>query len=62
MHDLNLASLYSDEIILLEKGKIIDKGEPARVITRENIKKVYNIEVDIIRNTSNGAPYVMPVV
>lgn len=62
MHDLNLASLYSDEIILLEKGKIIDKGEPSIVITRENIKKVYNIEVDIIRNTSNGAPYVMPVV
>lgn len=62
MHDLNLASLYSDEIILLERGRIIEQGKPEKVITRENIKKTYNIDVDIIRNTSNGAPYVMPVV
>ncbi|WP_040214296.1 ABC transporter ATP-binding protein [Clostridium polynesiense] len=62
MHDLNLASLYSDEIILVEKGSIIDKGEPSKVITKSNIKRVYDIDVDIIRNTSNGSPYIIPIV
>ena len=59
MHDLNLASLYSDEIILLSNGKILATGSPSKVITRENIKNVYGIDVDIIRNTSNGSPYIL---
>ncbi|MGM9975130.1 MAG: ABC transporter ATP-binding protein [Clostridiaceae bacterium] len=59
MHDLNLASLYSDEIILLNKGSVLATGSPSKVITRENIKNVYGIEVDIIRNTSNGSPYIL---
>ena len=59
MHDLNLASLYSDEIILLNKGSILATGSPSNVITRENIKNVYGIDVDIIRNTTNGSPYIL---
>ena len=53
IHDLNLAAKYSNQIIFLEKGKIYGAGKPAEVFTRENIKKIYGVEVDIINNSEN---------
>lgn len=53
IHDLNLAAKYSDQIIFLEKGRIYNAGKPTEVITRENIKKIYGVEVDITNNSGN---------
>lgn len=50
VHDLNMAMKYSDKIILLEKGKVISEGIPKEVLTKDNIKKVYDIEVDILND------------
>ena len=38
----------SNEAIFLDKGKILEKGEPKTIIREENIKKVYKIESEII--------------
>ena len=57
-HDLNLASQYCDELILLSHGKIYSVGGPEEVLTEENIKEVYNTEVIIKRNTITDRPYV----
>ena len=35
IHDLNLAALYCDRIIFLYQGKIIDRGTPEEVLTKE---------------------------
>ncbi|MEI3169090.1 MAG: ABC transporter ATP-binding protein [Lachnospiraceae bacterium] len=40
IHDLNLAALYCDRIIFLYQGKIVDRGTPEEVLTKENIRKV----------------------
>ncbi|KXZ40675.1 iron complex transport system ATP-binding protein [Alkalithermobacter thermoalcaliphilus JW-YL-7 = DSM 7308] len=61
LHDLNLALAYSDEIFLLNKGKIVSKGDPHKVLTEENIKNVYNMKVNIIKNPLTGNPYIIPV-
>lgn len=61
LHDLNLALQYSDYLVLLDKGKIIVKGAPDEVLTEKNIKKVYNIDVCIIKNPINGKPHIIPV-
>jgi len=58
IHDLNLASRFSDKIILLHKGKIYDAGEPAKVLTQENIRTVYGVEVEI---NNSGTPYIIPL-
>lgn len=44
-HDLNLASRYCDELIMLENGKIFISGRPEEVITSGNIEAVYGISV-----------------
>ncbi len=59
LHDINLASRYSDTIILLNKGKVIAKGSPRAVITKENIEKIYDVEVTVLFD-NNHLPYIMP--
>lgn len=49
-HDLNLASEFADEIILLEKGKILAKGTPQKVLTTENLREVFNVKVLLDEN------------
>jgi iron complex transport system ATP-binding protein len=61
LHDLNLAMQYSDYLILLEKGRVKAKGTPEKVLTEENIKRVYNIEVCILKNPINQKPYIIPI-
>jgi len=48
LHDLQLASMYCDKLVLLNKGVIEAIGKPKEVLTRERILKTYNVNVDII--------------
>lgn len=50
IHDINLAAKYSYSVILLSKGKIVDIGKPADVINKQNIKNVYNVDVEIVNH------------
>lgn len=59
-HDLNLASQYSDKLILLNKGKIVSMGLPDRVLTSENIRSIYQIETVVKKNPITNFPYVVP--
>jgi len=60
VHDLNLASRYTDRVIIMKEGKIFDAGNPSDVLTPENIRSVYNVEAKVI--IQNGeVPYIVPV-
>jgi iron complex transport system ATP-binding protein len=59
IHDLNLASRYSDKIIMLNSGKIFSAGDPASVLTAENIKHVYGVEALV--NNHHERPYILPI-
>lgn len=54
IHDLNLAALYCDRIILMAKGEIVDYGTPEEVLTQENILTYYGIDSQITKNTATG--------
>ena len=53
-HDLNLASEFADEIIMLRDGAIAAKGEPEKVLTAENVREVFSVEVMLDRNPASG--------
>lgn len=57
IHDINLASRYSDEVIMLNEGQIVGIGSPEEVITKENIEFAYNIKVVIEKNKYTDAIY-----
>ena len=48
MHDLNLAARYSDKLVMLREGQIFAAGRPASVLTRENVREVYGVDVEAI--------------
>lgn len=59
MHDLNLASRFSNKMIFLNGGKIYDAGKPEKVLTERNIRKVYGVEAIVNKNA--GYFHVTPI-
>jgi iron complex transport system ATP-binding protein len=53
-HDLNLASEFADEIILLKNGAIAAKGAPEKVLTTGNLQQVFNVKVLLDENPASG--------
>jgi iron complex transport system ATP-binding protein len=61
LHDLNLASRYSDELILIDNGNIVSKGTPIEVLTYQNIEKVYNMKVLVQESPVDKKPLIIPI-
>jgi iron complex transport system ATP-binding protein len=61
IHDVNLASLYAERIVMLADGGICADGPPRQVITVENIRDVYRAHVTVSKHPQTGAPLVHPV-
>ena len=61
MHDLNLASRFSDRMLMLKQGSIFTVGTPDAVLTEENIKSVYGIKTQVT-NSVLGSPQVTPLI
>ena len=59
IHDLNLASLFCDSLIILKDGRFIEKGSPKEVINEKNIKSIYNLDCKVCYN-ENDKPYIIP--
>jgi iron complex transport system ATP-binding protein len=60
-HDFNLAARYCDSIILLKDGKIVAVGKSDEVLTRENIKNIFNIDTIVKRNPLTKSLYALPI-
>lgn len=56
LHDLNLAARFSHNIIMLARGHIHDQGAPVKVITKANLKAVFDIEATIINDPVHDVP------
>lgn len=59
MHDLTVAGLYPDRLMLLSDGEVLNHGSAQEVLTEENIKAAYGAEVRVI-DDGNG-PIVVPL-
>lgn len=61
LHDLNLASAYSNRIVLLDKGIVFKEGSPEEVLTYQNIEAVYKTIILVNNNPVTGKPNVVLV-
>ena len=50
IHDMNIAATYCDKLILLEEGNIVSIGTPAEVLSKENFKNIFGVEVYLSTN------------
>lgn len=60
LHDLLLVQVYSDETILLEKGKVLAHGPTTTVICEETLRTVYRVEAHMIHDNSLGRDLWLP--
>ena len=62
-HNINLAARYASRILLLDRGRVAAEGEPAAVLTRETVERVYRWPVVVERHPGpgrdEGAPQVV---
>ena len=59
LHDLNLVSIFSDRITLLDQGIIVADGSPHEVLVREQLTSVYGVPLDIIQHPHKNIPLVL---
>ena len=59
IHDLNIASRYSDSIIMMKHGAIASAGKPETVLTSRNLESVYGVKATV--KTIDEKPHVIPL-
>lgn len=59
LHDLNLASRYCNELIILQQGRIFTEGSPTSVLTTQTIKDVFGLETLIHSHPEQDYPVVI---
>ncbi len=55
-HNINLVIPYSQRLMFLKEGKIRALGKPEKLITKENIKEVFDADVEIRENIHSKLP------
>ena len=58
IHDLALATRFMDRLVLMHEGAIAAEGQPAEVLTLENLARIYRIET--ITGENGGDRFVLP--
>jgi len=53
LHDIEQASRYADEIVVLSDGMVVSRGPPAEIITADLLAEVFGIEA-IVETDSQG--------
>ncbi|MEO8603157.1 MAG: ABC transporter ATP-binding protein [bacterium] len=61
LHDLNIAALYCDQLVLLDQGAVAHTGSATQVLTYANLTAVYGTEVYVALNDITGALNVLPL-
>ncbi len=59
IHDLNLASRFSDKLVMLKGGKVYAAGSPDELINEGNISRIYGIEAVVMRSLDK--PCIVPL-
>ncbi|MFZ5447792.1 MAG: ABC transporter ATP-binding protein [Thermodesulfobacteriota bacterium] len=55
-HDLNLAAMYGEQLLLMQEGKSIHSGPPKEVLTYEKLEKAYGCPVLVDTNPLGQVP------
>jgi iron complex transport system ATP-binding protein len=59
LHDLNLATLFADRIIVLDRGRVAADGPPGAVVTDAVLERVFGVTAAVGR-VPGGTPFVLP--
>lgn len=58
LHDISQAVEISDKIVIIHEGNKLAEGNPIEVVTSDTMKKVYNVNCDLIHTHCREKPIV----
>jgi iron complex transport system ATP-binding protein len=59
LHDLNLASLYFERLVVLSSGRVAADGPPSDVVNRDVLQTVFRAPLQVISHPATGLPQVL---
>ena len=59
MHDITLAAMYADHIIVMQNGRILLSGASAQVVHSPELKSAFDNRINVF-TLDSGRPVVMP--
>ena len=60
VHDLNLASMYAEQVLMLRDGSPVAVGTPESIFTPQQLEAVYNVPFEVVQ-LSSGRLVVVPL-
>ena len=54
LHDLNHAAMFCDRIAVMQGGRIVALGTPAKVLEPQRLLEVFGVTVDVERDSAGG--------
>ncbi|MEV5101818.1 ABC transporter ATP-binding protein [Streptomyces massasporeus] len=61
LHDLNLATRYSDNLVVMREGSVLAQGHPRDVITAELLEEAFGLKARVIDDPVGDRPLIVPI-
>ncbi|WTP83504.1 ABC transporter ATP-binding protein [Streptomyces sp. NBC_00178] len=61
LHDLNLATRYSDNLVVMREGEILAQGHPRDVITADLLHEAFGLRAMVIDDPVGDRPLIVPI-
>ncbi|WP_406005996.1 ABC transporter ATP-binding protein [Streptomyces sp. NBC_00637] len=58
LHDLNLAAMYCDRLVVLKEGRVVACGSPYEVLTEALVADVYGVRAAVTADGPDGRPHI----
>ena len=60
LHDLNQASRYATDLVVMHEGEVVTTGAPQEVVTPELLRDVFSLDCLVVPDPASGTPMVVP--
>ncbi|MFC8570068.1 ABC transporter ATP-binding protein [Streptomyces sp. NPDC057245] len=61
LHDLNLATRYSDHLVVMRDGAVLAQGHPREVVTAELLLEAFGLRAKVIDDPVGDRPLIVPI-
>ncbi|RWX79147.1 ABC transporter ATP-binding protein [Neorhizobium lilium] len=58
MHDLNHAAMFCDQLVVLERGKVVASGTPDKVLTQDLLRDVFVVDARVETSPHHSRPHI----
>lgn len=61
LHDLNLAAMYGDRVVIVADGNVLAEGPPGEVLTEPAVRQAFDLAVKVMTHPTRGCPHLIAV-